>query len=45
MNKSEKRVTINGQNKAEKTNTICLLINTDVSIMILFSSEWVVVLL
>ena len=45
MNKTEKRVTINEQNKAEKTNIICLLINTDVLIIILFSREWDVVLL
>ena len=30
MNQTEKRVTINEQNKAEKTNKIFLLINTDV---------------
>ena len=29
MNKTEERVTINEQNKAEKANKICLLINTD----------------
>ena len=40
MNKTEKSVTINEQNKAEKTNTICLLIKTDVLIIILFSMEW-----
>ena len=32
MDKTEKRVTTNEQNKAEKTNTICLLIKTDVLI-------------
>ena len=40
MNKTEKRATIKKQNKTEKTNTICLLINTD-----LFLKEWEVVLL
>ena len=30
MNQTEKRVTISEQNKAEKTNKIFLLINTDV---------------
>ena len=30
MNKTEERVTINKQNKAEKTNTISFLLNTDV---------------
>ena len=39
MNKTEKRVTINEENKAEKTNTICSLISTDMSIIILFSRE------
>ena len=29
MNKTEKRAIINKQNKTEKTNTICPLINTD----------------
>ena len=32
MNKTEQRVTINKQNKAEKTNTISFLINTDVEL-------------
>ena len=45
MNKTEKRVTINEQNKAEKANTICLLINTDVLIIILFSLKWDMALL
>ena len=35
MNKTEKRVKINEQNKTEKTNAICLLINIDS-----FSREW-----
>ena len=30
MKMTEERVTINEQNKTENTNTICLLINTDV---------------
>ena len=30
MNQTEKRITINEQNKAENTNKIFLLINTDV---------------
>ena len=30
MNKTEERVTINKQNKAEKTNAISFLLNTDV---------------
>ena len=45
MNKGEKRATINEQNKAEKTNTVCLLINADVLIIILFSRECDVTLL
>ena len=45
MNKTGKRITINKQNKADKTNTICLLINTDVLIIILFSRERDVALL
>ena len=36
MNKTEKGVTINKQNKAEKTNTICTLINTSVLIIFFF---------
>ena len=45
MNKTDKRVTITKQIKAEKTNTICPLINTSVLIIILFSREWCVILL
>ena len=45
MNKTEKRVTINKKNKAEKTSVIYLLIKIDVLIIILFSRESVVVLL
>ena len=45
MNTTEKKVTINEQNKAEKINIVCLLINTDVLTIILFSREWVAVLL
>ena len=45
MNETEKRVTINEQNKAEKTNTISILTNTDVLIIILFSRERNVALL
>ena len=45
INKTEKIVTINQQNKTENTYRICLLINTDVLIIILFSREWFVVLL
>ena len=45
INKTEKIVTINQQNKTENTYGICLLINTDVLIIILFSREWFVVLL
>ena len=45
INKKEKIVTTNQQNKTEKTYGICLLINTDVLIIILFSREWFVVLL
>ena len=37
MNKTGKRVTINEENKAEKTNTTCSMINTEVLIIILFS--------
>ena len=36
MNKTEKGVTINEQNKAEKTNAICTLINTSVLIIFFF---------
>ena len=45
MNKTEKRVAINERNEAEKTNTMCLLIKTDVLIIIFFSREWDVDLL
>ena len=38
MNKIEKRVTINEENNAEKTNTICPLINSDV---LIFFFKWV----
>ena len=40
MNKTEKRVIINEQNNADKTNTICLMINTNVLIIVLYPKEW-----
>ena len=39
MNKIEKKVTINEENKAEKTNVICPLINSVV--LIIFFFKWV----
>ena len=39
MSKTEERVTINEQNKAENNNTICFLKNTDMYLFF-FSRNW-----
>ena len=43
MSKTEERVTINEQNKAENNNTICFLKNTDMYLFF-FSRNWDVAL-